>query len=136
MTPKEYSKSEKLYLDGIFEDDYPQMDELLSFAKHIVSENDLDKNNIEDLITVLALDNESEELLDFIKANSSYEQLNVIVNIGLSSIQPNARWQIAMLITERKPPKYREMLLVLSKDENEYVAKRAKHCICFLDGNL
>ncbi len=116
--------------------DFPEFEALKGYAYDIVNSNVVLTNEISDLLTVMALDNEGENLLEYIEEHSSNEQLNMIVEVGVSHLQPAARWQIAELICRRKPENYLKYLSVLSEDSHSYVRQRAQNCIEYSFGGL
>lgn len=59
----------------------------------------------------MALDNESESVLDYFEDNSSEEQLQKIIEQGVSHLYSNARWQISELLYRRKPENYQNIYL-------------------------
>ena len=128
-TPEEYAASGLEYVNNCMEFDYPQFEELKKSAIQIVDKNIMNGEAIYNLLTIMALDNESENILDYLEDNSSNEQLQMIIEIGMTHIQPEARWQLAELIYRRLPRDHINYLLALTNDDNAYVKKRAQNCI-------
>lgn len=128
-TPEEYATHGMNQNKGEFEDNFPLFEDLLEYSKELVDNNTLDCFLIDDLITIMALDNESESVLDYIENNSSQEQLQKIIEQGVSHLYSNARWQISELLYRRKPKNFQSYLFKLSTDKNSYVRKRAQNCI-------
>lgn len=128
-SPEEYALEGMNQKNGEFEDEYPEFEKLLFYARKIVDSNKVDCSSIDELITIMALDNESESILDYIEERSSSEQLIKIIERGVSHLQPNARWQVAELIFRRFSPNYVDYLTQLSNDKHLYVKKRALNCL-------
>ena len=128
-TPEEYAVNGMDQNKGEFEDDFPLFEDLLSYSKEIVNNNILDCFRIDELITIMALDNESESVLDYIEDNSSEEQLQMIIEQGVSHVHSNARWQISELLYRRRPKNYQDYLFKLSMDKHSYVRNRTQNCI-------
>ena len=59
---EEYGKSGMNQNKGEFEDDFPLFENLITYAKTIVDNNEIEPNLIDDLLNIMALDNESEYL--------------------------------------------------------------------------
>lgn len=129
ITPEKYAQKGMNQNIGEFEDAFPEFDVLLKTAFSIVDYNINESADIYDLLTVLAIDNEAETVLEYIEENSSDEQLKTIVEIGIYHLQPQARWQVAELVYRRRPNGYLEYLSVLSNDHDSYVRTRTKNII-------
>lgn len=128
-TPEQYANEGILFVWGHEEEDFPEFLKLMELAENVVNSNDMSEDSINDLLTVMALDNESESLLEYIEEFSSNEQLEQITRLGLIHLQSEARWQIAELLYRRKPKNYRQYLSELACDSHWYVRKRANNCI-------
>ena len=128
-TPEEYSKDGLQYIHGHMEFDYPEFDAIKNRAMRIVDSGTMLNEHINVFLTIMALDNESEQILDYATENCSEEQVRVIVDIGIDHLQPNARWQLAELIYSRRPENFIQSLEKLSKDRHPYVRRRANSCI-------
>lgn len=81
------------------------------------------------MLTVMALDNESEIVLDDIVSYASNELVHRIVDRGVSHMQHEARWQIAEILLRRKPENALAVLAALALDEDSYVRQRAQNAI-------
>lgn len=128
-TPEQYANEGVAQIDGSEECDFPYFSKLIKHAQDIVKNNLRFDESIDELLTVMALDNESESLLEYIEEYSSNEQLEQIIQLGLIHLQSEARWQIAELLYRRKPKNYRQYLSELACDSHWYVRKRANNCI-------
>jgi len=85
-----------------------------------------DSSEIANLILdVMALDNESELVLDECENKLDVKGLSILYEIGVNHPNWNARWQVAELIGRRKHMKSQEFLLKLIDDNEEYVIRRA-----------
>lgn len=123
ISSKEYS--ERSYGNKIEEFFYPRWDELIKYAKNIVDNQNTSDEMIDSLLTIMAIDNEREELLDFISnyANNSY--IYQLIKRGATHVQPQARYQIVELI-KRHPNKIGiQALKSLINDPFIFVSKRA-----------
>jgi hypothetical protein len=78
---------------------------------------------------ILALDHESEELLDYMVKYCPACNISRIVDSGIKHIQPGTRWQIAELIYRRKLFDYMHCVRQLCNDKNHYVSKRALNLV-------
>jgi len=132
VSPELYASEEYDMNDDKSEFFFPAFTDLIKYAEFVVDSNSLFEDDINDLLTIMALDNESESVLEYIEKHSSEEQLECIVRKGMLHIQPNARWQIAELIYRRKTMSYKNQLIVLSMDKHSYVKKRAMNCLSYL----
>ena len=129
IAPEQYSVNGSPQIYGHEEDDLPYFEQLLIFAKEIVDHNDLTAEGVSNLLTVMAIDNEAESVLEYVQKNSSPEQLEQIIKIGLEHMQFNARWQLSEIIINRKPEGYLVYLNQLCNDDHPYVSSRAKSCM-------
>ena len=125
---EEYAVNGISQLNGSYEDSFPLFSELLSYAELIIHSNLMDDEHIDDLLTILAIDNETEYVLDLIKSDSSNCQINRIVLCGVNHPLYHTRWQIAELIYHRKPSQHDFYLQKLSMDSHPYVKRRAMNC--------
>ncbi len=126
---EEYAVNGIPQLNGSCEDNFPLFSELLSYAELIVKNDFVDKRHIDDLLTIMAIDNEAESVLDLIESDSSDYQLEQIISLGITHPLFETRWQVAELIYRRQPIQYVSYLHELSKDSHPYVKKRAMNCI-------
>ena len=132
ITPEKYSVDGVPNFSRQPEFYYPRFSELISEAKEIIDTNVLSVSELNDLITILAIDNEAENILEYIQLHSSDNQLKIIINLGVYHIQKEARWQIAELVFRRKPKGYMRYLEILAEDTDVYVKKRATNCMKML----
>lgn len=116
---------------SVFEElEYPNWLELIGYAKAIIDFTSATPDAIDTLMTIMAIDNEREEILDYLSYEcDNSEFIQTVVAFGCYHLQPNARWQVAELAGRRKPAHYHEYLRTLSKDTNEYVRRRAESAI-------
>lgn len=126
---------EKYAIDGILqssdycEENFPFFSDLLAYAELIVKNDFIDNERIDDLLTVMALDNEVECVLELIESDSSEKQLQYIISAGIKHPLFETRWQLAELICRKKPDGYVSLLQILSNDFHPYVKKRAINCL-------
>ena len=126
---EEYAAKGLSQLNGIFEDDFPLFSDLLSYAELIVKNEYIDNEHIDDLLTIMAIDNEAEHVLELIESDSSEKQLQYIISAGIKHPLYETRWQLAELICRRKPNNFDSLLQTLVDDSNPYVKKRAVNCL-------
>ena len=130
--PEQYATDGLEYVYDHMEFDYPGFEALKRLAMEIVNNDSRFDEDICNLLTVLALDNEGANMLYYIEENSSEEQLRKIIKLGIAHLQPEARWQLAEIIYQRRPPNYKNYLTKLSNDNHPYVRKRASNCLEYL----
>ncbi len=132
-SPTEYAKKGMNQNHGEFEDEFPFFSECIEYAKQIVDHQNLNAENIDDLLTIMAIDNESESVLEYIEEKSSKEQLQIIIELGITHNLMGARWQVAELIYRTNVPNAIELLNVLKRDPCEYVSRRANNCLSLIE---
>ena len=132
-SPEKYAEDGLEYIFEHMEYDFPDSCILLEMAYDIVKKDITADDEIYNLLTVMAIEHEGELILDFIVDNSSDEQIQKIVAIGITHLQPNARWQLAELLYRKRPPKYTHYLKKLSEDAHPYVRQRANNCLELLE---
>ena len=128
MTPQLYAIESMRQLD-LEEYMFPLWDEIYDKTIELVDSNTTDNGAMDSILTAMALDNETEDILNYIAESGGTPFISRIVNLGVSHMQPNARWQCAELIRRRKPPNGDIVLKQLLLDSVEYVVKRAKNAI-------
>lgn len=128
---EEYAEKGVSRLGSGYEDGFPHIYKLLDYAKMIVEENKITDSCISDLLDIMAIENESECILELIEEKSTEHQLNRIISIGMTHPLYEARWQLAELIYRRKPLGYEKYLLKMLEDSHPYVKKRASNCISY-----
>lgn len=133
ITSEEYAKTGIDQLSEKAEFYYPYFEGLLEYAQRIVDQSESSIEDLNNALTIMGLDNEDESILQYITDYCSETKLHDIIDVGLTHMQPEARWQIAELIYRRKPKGYRDYLLRLSKDDHHYVRKRATNAITYLN---
>lgn len=115
------------------EGDYPHFGQLIDYAKQIIKDDQFTIQEIEEVLLIMALDNENEDILDYLTAYCSNDKLEQFVIQGMMNIQPNVRWQVAELIYRRKPPHFKEYLFKLAQDSDGYVRKRANNLLKYME---
>ncbi len=112
---------------------YPYWDRMLEKAKEAIRSNSTDIALLNNILMVLALDNEREELLDYLSSYDVSQSFCVkLIEAGLSHPQPNARWQIAVLARRRLKNDALPYLNVLMNDVDCYVRKRTQNEVLLL----
>ena len=115
---------------------YPLFDHMILCAKGTAHMKEISAEDVENFLTVLALDHEAENLLDWLKYHASVSFIQRIVECGVHHIQPNARWQIAELLRVRDVSCRYDYLHLLEIDEDSYVQKRAQNSLAYLQMNF
>lgn len=128
ITPGQYAR-EDMFVDEL---EFPQFAELISTCEKLIKIGIFTDGIIDDILTIMAIDNEAEDILNVVVDTISDKDLKKFIALGVNHIQPNTRWQIAELIYRRRPVNAMEYLVILSKDNNAYVRKRALNCINYL----
>lgn len=131
ISPEQYAHKNSLTIINEF--DYPYFDELLKYAKDTINNEVCSRQEIENVLMIMALDNETEDVLDYLAEKCSDEMIMQYIDLGVASIQPNVRWQIGELLFRRKPLNYLSYIERLSKDEDVYVRKRAHNLLQYID---
>jgi len=131
ITPEQYANDSRALerCIGMLEFDYPNYPELIQYGKDIINRRSISIQQMDDLLTILAIDNEDEDILDYIVDHLSLSNLLQCIKQGINHIQPNARWQLAEIISRRKPLNARIYLEKLCCDSNDYVRKRARNVL-------
>lgn len=128
MTPQLYA-IESMRQPDLEEYMFPLWDEMYYKTVELIDSNTMDKDAMDFILTAMALDNETEDILNYITENASTPFISGLISLGVDHMQPNARWQCAELIRRRKPPNGDIVLKQLLLDSVEYVVKRAKNAI-------
>ena len=129
----EYATSGVLQSSIGCEENFDHFNQLLIYAESIIRSDKVDAESINDLLSILALDNEMESILELIVERSSKKQLQSIIFHGIKHPLYHARWQLAEIIYRRKPKCYKEHLYALSQDSHPYVKKRSMNCLNYVD---
>lgn len=125
--PEDYARRE----DTLEEFMFPQWDVLISAAEAVIAQESSESAN--ELWTAIALDNEQENLLDYLSDHASDDYLDRLILFAPAHPQHHARWQAAELIRRRPTPNGLSVLTLLCQDEHPYVAKRAQNTKNFLE---
>lgn len=127
ITPADYAQQ----FDTVFEEYmFPDWNALLDEAYQSVSRSDTAAIN--DILETLAIDNEEENLLDYIVDYARDSFLTSLISALPGCIQPNARWQGAEIILRRPSSERILVLQLLMRDEHPYVRKRASNAFISL----
>ena len=106
---------------------YPGFCEMVSICMSYVNQ-ELSEEELDDFLFCLALDSETEDILDSCKKHGNNAFLTALVERGISYPQIDARWQLAEIL--RRPlPNREHYLRLLSEDADEYVRRRANNVI-------
>lgn len=117
---------------GEWECNYPHWQELYEAAEALVAQPQLiDEESTELLLYVLARDNEDERIANELK--HAPLALSKILQRAMAYPDPDARWQIAMILSAAIGQAAREPLHQLCGDTAEYVRRRATFALEELD---
>lgn len=108
---------------------FPNWGELVDEAIHLLNFEIEDKQIVDDILTVMALDNECEDVLTYASDHCSDAYIEYLIERGTYHPQHHTRWQIAELIARRNPKNGKNALLQLKDDANAYVRKRASNTL-------
>lgn len=106
--------------------EYPSWSELIEETKLAILKlvNGISNSEIHnDILTVMALDNESEEILDYL-TTLNIDLLKVVIEAGIEHQLYEARWQIAELLGRKEEEIWSPYLELLLKDSHYYVVRR------------
>lgn len=121
--------------------EYGEWDYLINYAVNIISlmkEQDIDECHIENLLLILALDNECERILDILKesfAELLKDNKIKLLLYAVGSDQYNTRWQIADLLGNVKEQSLVIYLRCFINDIQPYVQRRALLSLLRVDKN-
>ena len=137
ITPQQYASNfDFVALTGGKEPfDYPQYPTLIQYAKDIINSFVISDEQMDDLLTILALDNEDEDILDYIVDHLPPKHFHLFIVMGLVHLQPHARWQLTEFIVRRKPKNAKEYLEKLCNDLDDYVRRRAFNAMNLIEKN-
>ncbi len=108
---------------------FPLWDVMISETIDLINESPADEISIDEILTVMAIDNETEKVLDYIAESGSEPFICRLIERGVVHLQPHARWQCAELIRMRNPLNKGKMLSILLSDHDEYVRRRAQNAV-------
>lgn len=111
---------------------FPKYTELLEYGEMLISRKEYSDDNMEEILMILALDNETEDILYILENKFPDAFLTQLIERGIGFPQPSARWQIAELTYRRKPEGYQKYLRKLAEDSHSYVRKRATNAMRYL----
>ena len=132
MSPEQYSEIGVDLKSSKCEFHYPKFEELLCYVRRVACQKVISNDEIEDILTIMALDNETEDVLDFLVDNLPDCHMNALIEKGLHHLQWEARWQLAELIYRRRFVNCEHYLQILTNDTMPYVRKRAKNCLKYM----
>ncbi|MBD3667897.1 MAG: HEAT repeat domain-containing protein [Kangiella sp.] len=122
---KEWAKSHE-GTNGEWECDYPHWAQLYAAAEEAISSSTKIPPNIEtsfNLIYAIARDNESERLRE--RLIEYPKLLRLLALLGINSIEPDAKWQIAVSVADARLPDSADLIRPYLADDDEYVRRRS-----------
>ena len=134
MTPQTYAV-ESMKQPDLEEYMFPLWDSVYQTTVDLINSRSTDREDMDSILTAMAIDNETEDILGYISENGCELFIEKLVEAGAGHLQPNARWQCAELIRRRRPQNGDRVLKILLSDEDEYVVKRAKNAIMDKDAD-
>lgn len=102
MTPRQYAEccgtgDPEPYM-------FPEWEKMLDEVCSLIKRGGLFPADMDCLLTMMALDDETEDVLDCLTAQGDELLISVLTHAGLRSIFPQARWQCAELLGRRSIP--------------------------------
>ncbi|MBR1758895.1 MAG: hypothetical protein IJ744_09255 [Lachnospiraceae bacterium] len=82
---------------------FPLWNEMMDATIELVKQEPLEESVLHQILTVMAIDNETEDVLDYLTDHASDLFVSKLIEVGVKHEQPGARWQCAELIRRRKP---------------------------------
>ena len=132
MTPEEYACKGPDLLNSKAEFNFPDFDRFYCCCVDIFDNDRISLEDINNILIMMALDNETEDILDLCCDKLPDQYVDVFITMGIQSIQFHTRWQIAEFIRRRKPLLWKSYLSKLIDDCHPYVRKRAKNSFDYL----
>jgi len=114
---------------GEWECEYPDWERLYESAEQFLGEapRTLAAHKIEQLLYILARDNEDERIL---QALAAYPRIALqLAHAGVGHSDQDARWQLAVLLGRIRSPEAMALLKQFTQDSDEYVRRRAASAI-------
>ena len=133
MTPRQYAEccgtgDPEPYM-------FPEWEKMLDEVCSLIKRGGLFPADMDCLLTMMALDDETEDVLDCLTARGDELLISVLTHAGLRSIFPQARWQCAKLLGRRSIPDGMALLRQYANDRDAYVTKRARNAMKAITGN-
>ena len=128
LTPQAYAEFSR-EAKNLEEYSFPFWQRMISETINLINESPSNESDIDSILTVMSIDNETEDILDYIAQNGSDTFICRILKIGVVHLQPHARWQCAELIRRRNPINGDTLLSQLLSDPDAYVRKRAQNVL-------
>lgn len=130
LTPQAYAViSRKQEAQELEEYMFPFWQTMISETINLINESPTSEMAIDSILTVMAIDNETEDILDYIAQNGSKPFICRLIETGVVHLQPHARWQCAELVRRCKPANGDTILSKLLSDPDDYVRKRARNAL-------
>jgi len=130
LTPQAYAAiSRQQEAQELEEYMFPFWQTMMSETINLINDSPTNEETIDSILTVMAIDNEAENILDYIAQNGKESFICRLIEIGVEHLQPHARWQCAELIQRCKPVNGDTMLSKLLSDPDDYVRKRAQNVL-------
>jgi len=125
ITPQRYAADKPQLEEYMF----PEWSRLIALAVEFIDSRDCSDAALDFVLTVMALDNETEDILDHVADNADDSYTEALIRKGVHHPMYGARWQTAELISRRSPADSRVLLSMLLSDSDEYVVRRANCAI-------
>lgn len=123
----EYSYSKCEIVKEFKEWQYPRWTILIELSLEVIgviSSGIKSKQLYNLLLTLIALDNESETILDECEVKLLDRSLDFLIQTVILHILPQARWQIAEIIGRKNNKLFTKYLLRFVEDSDKYVQRR------------
>ena len=102
---------------------YPNYEQLLVETKKKILQKKLSTNDLNEILTVMAIDNENEDIADFIIENMDAKNMSKLCEVGISHKQPNARIQLVKIIINNETLK-KQYLRSFETDKDDYIQRK------------
>ena len=137
VSEDKYSKDEWIIESQEWEySNWGQLMNLALKAIRNIENGDFAKDIAEVMLTVMALDNEDEKLLDECEIILSDKALEYVAQSALEHRQWQARWQVAELLGRKHERIWEKFLLKFINDSNKYVQRRALISLSKISPNI
>jgi hypothetical protein len=126
FTPQEYASGVKYLKCEEFY--YPHWANLMLFADRsikLIKDGERSPVLINLLLEIMAIDNEDEIVMEHCEQLLDTEAIKFLCQVALDFPMHETRWQIAELLGRSNSDNCKKFLLLLIKDENKYVQRRA-----------
>lgn len=123
----EYPNLDAAAIGWEWETNYDNWSSIGTAFLRVLAEEDthtVDENLLQDMINIIARDNESEWLIDELVQYPNW--FAVLCRFSLQTSEPEAKWQFASRLPLCQcSPAVKDLIMIFVQDEHEYVCRRA-----------